>query len=51
MALKVKAVEKLIKFDKDSAGTYRYVMSPELYPYLFFAFLDVIIFTILIISS
>ena len=31
MALKVKAVEKLIKFDKESAGTYRYVMSPELY--------------------
>ena len=31
MALIVKAVEKLIKFDKESAGTYRYVMSPELY--------------------
>ena len=31
MALKVKAVEKLIKFDKESAGMYRYVMSPELY--------------------
>ena len=31
MALKVKAVEKLIKFDKESAGTYRYVMKPEMY--------------------
>ena len=31
MALKVKAVEKLLKFDKNSAGVYRYVMSPEMY--------------------
>ena len=31
MALKVKAVEKLIKFSKDDPGKYRYVMSPELY--------------------
>ena len=31
MAMKVKAVEKLLKFDKNSAGTYRYVMSPEQY--------------------
>ena len=31
MALKVKAIEKLVKFDKNSAGTYRYVMAPELY--------------------
>ena len=31
MAMKVKAVEKLLKFDKNSAGVYRYVMSPELY--------------------
>ena len=31
MALKVKAVERLLKFDKDSAGTYRYVMKPEMY--------------------
>ena len=33
MALKVKAVEKKIKFDKDpnNPGVYRYVMSPELY--------------------
>ena len=31
MALKVKAVERLVKFDKNSAGTYRYVMQPELY--------------------
>ena len=31
MALKVKAVEKLLKFDKNSAGTYRYVMTPEQY--------------------
>ena len=29
--MKVKAVEKLLKFDKNSAGTYRYVMSPEQY--------------------
>ena len=26
MALKVKAVERLLKFDKESAGKYRYVM-------------------------
>ena len=26
MAMKVKAVEKLLKFDKNSAGVYRYVM-------------------------
>ena len=33
MAMKVKAVEKLLKFDKDpnDAGVYRYVMSPEQY--------------------
>ena len=31
MALKVKAVERLLKFDKNDAGTYRYVMTPELY--------------------
>ena len=31
MTLKVKAVEKLIKFSKDDPGKYRYVMSPELY--------------------
>ena len=31
MALKVKAVEKLVKFNKNDAGTWRYVMSPELY--------------------
>jgi predicted histone-like DNA-binding protein len=31
MAMKVKAVEKLLKFDKNSAGEYRYVMSPEMY--------------------
>ena len=31
MALKVKAVERLLKFDKDSAGEYRYVMKPEMY--------------------
>ena len=31
MALKVKAVERLLKFDKNSAGVYRYVMSPEMY--------------------
>ena len=31
MALKVKAVERKIKFSKDAEGTYRYVMSPELY--------------------
>ena len=31
MALKVKAVERLLKFDKEKAGVYRYVMAPELY--------------------
>ena len=31
MALKVKAVERLLKFDKEKAGKYRYVMKPELY--------------------
>ena len=31
MALKVKAVERLVKFDKESAGSWRYVMTPELY--------------------
>ena len=33
MALKVTAVEKKIKFDKnpDNPGVWRYVMSPELY--------------------
>ena len=31
MTMKVKAVEKLLKFDKNSAGVYRYVMAPELY--------------------
>jgi len=31
MALKVKAVERLLKFDKNDAGEYRYVMKPELY--------------------
>ena len=31
MALKVKAIERLVKFSKEDAGTYRYVMMPELY--------------------
>ena len=31
MALKVKAVEKLVKFNKTDAGVWRYVMSPDLY--------------------
>ena len=31
MALKVKAVERLLKFDKEKAGKYRYVMKPEMY--------------------
>ena len=31
MALRVKAVERLLKFDKESEGKYRYVMKPELY--------------------
>ena len=31
MALKVKAVERLLKFDKESAGKYRYMMKADLY--------------------
>ena len=31
MALKVKAVEKKIKFSKEDPGVYRYVMQPDLY--------------------
>lgn len=31
MAIKVKAVERLLKFDKESEGMFRYVMSPVLY--------------------
>ena len=31
MALKVKAVERLLKFDKNDVGVYRYVMKPEMY--------------------
>ena len=31
MALKVKAVEKLLKFSKNDPGVYRYVLSPDLY--------------------
>ena len=31
MALKVNAVEKNIKFDKNSEGVWRYVMQPDLY--------------------
>jgi len=31
MALKVKARERLVKFNKQSEGEYRYVMQPELY--------------------
>ena len=31
MALKVKAVERLLKFDKEDAGKYRYVLKPDLY--------------------
>ena len=30
MALKVKAIERLLKFSKESEGSYRYVMQPEL---------------------
>ena len=33
MALKVKAVERLLKFDKEKAGKYRYVMKAEMYYY------------------
>ncbi len=29
--MKVKAVERLVKFNKNDAGTYRYVLAPELY--------------------
>ena len=31
MALKVKAVERLVRFNKNEAGKYLYVMQPELY--------------------
>ena len=31
MALKVKAVEKKVKFSKDDPDVWRYVMSPDLY--------------------
>ena len=31
MAMKVKAVERLIKFNKNEDGVYRYVMQPDLY--------------------
>ena len=31
MASKVKAVERLLKFDKNDPGSYRYVLKPELY--------------------
>ena len=31
MALKVKAVERLLKFDKNDPGSYHYVLKPELY--------------------
>ena len=31
MALKVKAVERLLKFDKEKEGKYRYVLKPDLY--------------------
>ena len=31
MALKVKAVERLLKFDNNDPGSYRYVLKPELY--------------------
>ena len=31
MALRVKAVERLLKFDKEKAGKYRYVMKADLY--------------------
>ena len=31
MGMKVKAVERLVKFNKNSAGEYRYVMQPDLY--------------------
>ena len=31
MALRVKAVERLLKFDKESSGKYRYGLKPEMY--------------------
>ena len=31
MALKVKAVERLLKCDKEKEGKYRYVLKPDLY--------------------
>lgn len=31
MSIKVKAVERMVKFDKESEGEYRFVMLPELY--------------------
>ena len=31
MAMKVKAVERLVKFNKSDAGQYRYVLQPDLY--------------------
>ena len=31
MALKVKAVERVLKFDKEKEGKYRYVLKPDLY--------------------
>ena len=31
MAMKVKAVERLVKFNKNDAGQYRYVLQPDLY--------------------
>ena len=31
MAIKVKAVERFMKFDKESEGEYRYVLSADLY--------------------
>ena len=37
MAMKVKAVERLLKFTKDEndPGVYRYVMKPEMYSLFF----------------
>ena len=34
MTLKVKAIEKKLKFSKESEGIWRYVMQPELYTQL-----------------
>ena len=31
MALKVKSVERLLKFDKEKEGKYHYVLKPDLY--------------------